>query len=103
MQLDKLPTESQPQPRALYLLVCRPYLPELFEHGLLILWGDADAGVADGDLNGAVLWRGPDLDPSALRRELDGIRQQVQHDLPDLSLVRLNLSQSAVDICLKCD
>src|SRR5262249_43620169 len=75
VQLDELPTQSQPQPRALHLLVRRPHLPELLEHRLLILWGDANAGVADGDLDEPVLWRGRDLDPPTLRGELDRIGQ----------------------------
>src|SRR5262245_3728898 len=78
VQLDELPTEGQPQPRALHLLVRRPDLPELLEDGLLILRGDADAGVADRDLYETVFWIGPDLDAPTLRREIDRIRQQVR-------------------------
>src|SRR5262245_59211730 len=75
VQLDELPTQGQPQPRALHLLVRCPDLPELLEHRLLILRGDADAGIADGDFDQSVLCYSYDLDPSAFRRELDGIRQ----------------------------
>src|SRR5262245_40414409 len=73
VQLDELPTECQPQPRALYLLVCRPHLPELLEYRLLILRRDADAGVADRDLDRPVLWHSGDLDPPTFRRELDRV------------------------------
>src|SRR5262245_43950822 len=47
VQLDALPATCQPHPRALHLLFRCPHLPELLEHSLLILRGDADAGVAD--------------------------------------------------------
>src|SRR5262245_48188248 len=56
MQLDKLPAEGQPQPGALHLLVRGPHLPELLEHRLLILWGDANPGVAHGDLHVPSFW-----------------------------------------------
>src|SRR5262245_5107653 len=92
VQLDELPTQRQTQPSALHLLVSRPHLPELLEHRLLILRSDAHAGVADRDFNQAVLWHRPDLDPPTFRRELDRIRQQIQHDLADLPLVRLDLA-----------
>src|SRR5262245_22093859 len=75
VQLDKLPTEGQPQPSAFHLLVCHSHLPELLEHGLLILWGDADARIADRDLDGSILERCSDLNASTLGRELDRVRQ----------------------------
>src|SRR5262249_55420727 len=55
VQLNELPTQGEAQPGALDLLVRRPHLPELLEHRLLILRGDADPGVADGDLDEPVL------------------------------------------------
>src|SRR5262245_40379505 len=75
VQLDELPTEGQPQASALHLLCPRPHLPEPREHCLLILRGDANTRVPDRHLYGPVLWHSADLDPSPLRRELDGIRQ----------------------------
>src|SRR5215471_9364113 len=75
VQLDELPTQSQSESSALHLLVCRPHLPELLEDRLLILEGDADAGIADRDLDEPVRWHGPDLDPPTCRRELDRIGQ----------------------------
>src|SRR6185295_3229983 len=87
MQFDELPTQGQSQPCALYLLVRRPHLPELLEHRLLVLRGDADPGVADRHLDHAVLSCGPDVNAPALRGELDGIRQQIEDDLPHLPLV----------------
>src|SRR4030095_7036432 len=92
VQLDKLPTQRQPEPSALHLLVRRPDLPELLEDRLLILGRDADSGVADRHLDRPIHRRGPHLDPAALRRELDRVGEQIQHDLPDLSLVRANLA-----------
>src|SRR5262245_30219196 len=74
VQLDELPTEGQPQPGALHLLLRPPHLPELLEHRLLILRRDTDAGVADRDLDQPVLWHCSDLDPPILRCELDRVR-----------------------------
>src|SRR4029453_18074004 len=93
VQLDELATEGEPQPGALHLLLGRPDLPKLLEHRLLILRGDANPGIADRDLDQPVLWRGRNLDPPTLRRERDGVGQQVEDDLTDLPLVRLNLAQ----------
>src|SRR5438132_2154475 len=103
VEFYKLPTQGKPQPGALHLLVRCPHLAKLLEHGLLILWGDANPCIADRDLDRPVLWRGLDLDPPTLRRELDCIRQQVQDDLPDLSLVRSNLAQLLIDAHLQGD
>src|SRR5262245_45924113 len=89
VQLDELPTEGQPQPRALHLLVRRSHLPELLEHRLLIFRGNADTGVPDGDLHEPVPWHSADFNPPTLGRELDRIRQQVQHDLSDLPFIGL--------------
>src|SRR4029453_5635556 len=44
VEFDELPAEGQAQSCALGLLLRRPHLTELLEHGLLILRGDADAG-----------------------------------------------------------
>src|SRR4029453_7887838 len=96
VQLDELPAEGQSQPCALYLLVRRPHLAELLEHRLLILGCDADASVADRPLHEAILRHGRDVDPAALRRELDGVGQEVEDDLPDLPLVRRNLAAPLV-------
>ena len=40
---------------------------------------------------------GADVDPPALRCELDGVRQEIQHDLLDLPLVRPYVAQPRVD------
>src|SRR5262249_54149751 len=87
MQLDELPRERQAQASALHLLVRRPDLPELLEDRLLILGGDADSRVRDAALNQAVVHPGSDVDPAALRRELDRVGEQVQQHLLHLALV----------------
>ena len=97
MQLDELPRQGQPEPGALHLLRRRPHLPELLEDRLLVLGRDADARVAHRDLDDPIHRHRPDVDPPALRRELDRIRQQVQHDLPDLPLVGADLLQPLID------
>ena len=52
MQLDEAPRERQAEAGALGLArVVAPDLPELLEHRLLVLRRDADAGVADRDLD----------------------------------------------------
>ena len=58
-------------------------------------------GVADKHLDSALHWHCPDLNPASLRRELDRIGQQVQHDLSDLAFIRPNLTKPVVDLCLK--
>src|SRR5215510_7729040 len=103
VQLDELPAQGEPEPGALYLLVSRPHLTELLEHRLLILGGDADAGIADGDFDQSVLCYSYDLDASAFGRELDGIRQQVQDDLADLPLVGPHLTQPLVNVHVQRD
>ena len=54
MQLNEFPTESEAEPGALGLLLGAPHLPELLEHGLLILRSDSDAAVGDRHLGHAV-------------------------------------------------
>src|SRR5215831_10379336 len=103
VEFHKLPAQGQPQPRALHLLRCRPHLAELLEHLLLILGGDADSRVADRDLHESILWRCADVDPPTLRRELDRVRQQVQHDLANLPFIGLNLTKPGVDVRAKGD
>jgi hypothetical protein len=103
VQLNELPAQGQPQPGTFHLLVRRPHLSELLEHRLLILRGDADPGVADGDLDRPVPWDCHDFYSPTLWRELDRVRQQVQDDLPDLPLICPNLAQPLIDTHLQCD
>src|SRR5207244_11361762 len=86
------------EPGALALArVVGPDLAELFEDRLVILGRDADAGVADGDLHGAVGEIGGDGDASALGRELDGVRERVDEHLLDLPLAAADLTHAGVD------
>src|SRR4030095_9819930 len=55
VELDEFPAQGQAQSCTLSLLVRRPHLPELLEHGLLILRRNADPSVADGDLHKSIL------------------------------------------------
>src|SRR5215467_8465000 len=73
VQLDELPGEGQPEPGAFYLLVRRPYLPELLEDRLLVLRGDTHPRVPDRHLHRPVPRHGSDLDPAPFRREFDRI------------------------------
>src|SRR4029434_5703462 len=73
VQLHEPPAQRSPEHCALHILRRRPHLAELLKNRLLVLLGDADAGVADGDRDQLVLWRGLDLDPPTLQRDLDGV------------------------------
>ncbi len=67
VDLDELPGERQPEPRALDLLVGRPSRQSL---------GDP------------VMHSGADVDPAPLEGELQGVGQEIHEHLLDLSLVR---------------
>src|SRR5262245_29374046 len=87
VQLDEPSRERQPESGATHLPVRRPDLAELLEDRVLILRRDPDASVADGYLHTAVGGRRPHVDPTALWRELDRVREQVQQHLLDFALV----------------
>src|SRR5262249_15658870 len=89
----KLPTQGEPQPCAPDTLGCRPHPAELLKDLLLIFWGNADPGVADGDLHESIFWHCPDINTPTVGGELDRIRQQVQDDLADFALISLNLAK----------
>src|SRR5262245_37389050 len=74
MQLDKFPTQSQAQPRALDLLRCRAHLTKLLEYLLLILASNADPRVTDRDLHESILCHCADIDATTFRCELDRVR-----------------------------
>src|SRR5215475_15787948 len=97
MQLNELPGQGQSEPGSLDLLVCCAYLPELIEDRLLILRGDAHAGVGDGDLGHAVAHGAAHVDPAALRRELEGVGEQVQEDLLHLAFVAPDQAHAVVN------
>src|SRR6266487_2810453 len=62
-------------------------LLKLLEDLSEILWGDADAAVADRHLDLAISSARAHGDRAAIRGELHGVRQQVEEDLADLALV----------------
>jgi len=71
---------------------------ELLKVGEEVHWvlrRDADPGNTDRHFDRPVHRRCPHLDPAALWRELDRVRQQVQDDLPNLPLVSPNLAETA--------
>ena len=103
MQLHQPPREREAQAGPLDLVGPGADPPELLEDPLLILGSDADAGVADGDLDLVVDATRADLDAPAVRRELDRVGDQVDHDLLDLALVGDDRSQRRVDLDLDGD
>src|SRR4029450_4947142 len=50
-----------------------------------------------------VPWYGHNFDPPPLWRELDGVRQQVQDDLSDLSLIRPHRAEPLIDAQVQRD
>src|SRR5262249_43048898 len=98
VQLDELPAEGQPQPSALGLLVRSADLAELFEGRFLVLGRNADPSILHRDLNRSVTGSNRDLDAATLGGELDRVGEQIQDNLPDLPLVRLNLPQPLIDV-----
>ena len=65
-------------------------LAEALEEPVLLVEGDADAGVADGEAEGLRPWAAVLVDievDAARRRELDGVVEEVQQHLPDARLV----------------
>src|SRR5262245_20887497 len=75
---------------------------ERLEEPAEIVLADADAGVAHGDVDDVAVQPNGDGDPSA-RRELDGIRQQVEQDLADLRPVPRDVGQVDADVLLELD
>src|SRR5439155_14311749 len=76
---------------------------KLLEHRLLILRRDADTRVGDRHLNRAVNRFRPDLNPAALRRELNRVRKEVEEDLADFPLVGVDLAESLVNAPVQVD
>src|SRR5688572_8095604 len=88
MQFDETPGESQPEAGALALAdVVVADLAKLLEDRRLVLRGDADARVADRDLDPALRAVRANADAAAFGRELHGVGEEVQQDLLDLPLV----------------
>src|SRR5262249_44559605 len=98
MEFHELPTQGEPQARALDLLRSGPHLAKLFEDLLLVLGGNTNPGISDRNLHQSILGHGAHINPSTLRCELDRIREEVQYDLPDLPFIGLNLVQPFIDV-----
>src|SRR6266849_2875576 len=73
VELDELSRQREAETGALALARGVAHLAELLEDRLLVLCRDADPGVRDGHLDGAVRGPRPHLDPAALGRELHGV------------------------------
>src|SRR5262249_26394136 len=103
VELHEPPAERQPEAGPLRLLVRSPDLTELFEYRVVIFRSDADAGVRDRNLDPPVRERSAHIDPPTFRRELHGVREQVQQDLLYLPLVCAELAEARVDTALDGD
>src|SRR2546427_1258887 len=103
VQLDEPAAKGHPESRPLLSRRAGSDLTELLEHRVLVLRRDADPGIADRHFDRPVHRRCPHLDPAALWRELDRVRQQVQDDLPNLPLVSPNLAEPLIDGRLQPD
>src|SRR5262249_31172868 len=77
VQLDQVPHDREAESDAALALAAADILrlPEALEHVRQELRRDALAGVADDDPHLRALALEAELDPSAARRELDGVRE----------------------------
>src|SRR5206468_3068603 len=97
LQLDELSRQREAETGALALARGVAYLAELLEDRVLVLWRDADPGVGDGYLDGAIRVERTHVDPAALGRELHGVGQQIQEHLLELALVGDDVLERLVD------
>src|SRR6185437_746707 len=86
VKLDELAGERESEPGA-FGLSALDSLFELFEDPIDVLGGDARARVRDDYLHEAVVDSGRDVDEAVRRGELDGIRDEVEDNLPEATLV----------------
>src|SRR5262245_46693455 len=98
MQFDKLLGQCQSKscPFSLVSLVASD-LAKFLEDLCLVLRGDPDPGVTDRNLHRAISLPGVNADPSSLRRELHGIRKQVEKNLLDLPFIADEVPKSLVN------
>src|SRR5690606_13483931 len=83
-QTCEVPRHTEPQPGAARVSRMRPlHLPERIEDALEVIGGDADPGVADPHANATRLAHHRDTYHPA-RRELHGVREKIDEDLPEL-------------------
>src|SRR6266436_6189129 len=97
VELDELSRQREAETGALALVRGVAHLAELLEDRLLVLRRDADPGVGDRHLDGAVRGQRTHVDPAALGGELHGVGQQIQEDLLELALVGDNVRERLVD------
>jgi len=90
VQLNEFLRQGESQTSVLHLLVCRPHPAELLEYLVVILGGDADTGIGYGHLDQFLVHCRLDVDPTALRGELDSVGEEVQDHLFHLSLIGPN-------------
>src|SRR5438270_1751626 len=101
VELDQLPRQRQAEPCAFGGVL--PALPELLEDRLALLGRDAGARVGDGDLDEAVDEPGRQVDAASRRCRLHCVRDEVEHDLPQPSLVGANGDVLGMEIELEPD
>ena len=101
MELNELPAQRQPQASPLGLLVGVTDLAELFEHELLVFGSDADPRIGHGYDCLRVHHPGTHGNPSAFRRDLHRVGQEVQEHLLELPLVGATLRQVRIDRSLE--
>ena len=88
VQLEQSLREGEPEPRSLDRPAeLRIQRSEFVEDALLVLGRDPDPGVADFDRHFTSASPCPHTDPATIRRELDGIREQVYQDLTRVARV----------------
>src|SRR3954471_10556691 len=104
VQLDEAACKGKAEAGALGLArVIAPDLLEFLENRGMVLRRDADAGVLHRDFYLAVESLRRDVDLAAVGRELDRIRQQVDHDLLELALVGAESAEALVHLQRKPD
>jgi hypothetical protein len=102
VHLDQLLADRQAEPGAAGLL--RQHvadLVELLEDALVVLGGDADAGVRDRDPQLIVVVPRREADAAA-RRELGRVRQEVREHLPQAIRVGAQQGQAGLDLDVEC-
>src|SRR5688572_12093304 len=100
VQLDEALHDRQTEAGAAFgILVCEGALTEGLHDARDFLAWDAGTCIADAErLSACIVAVDAERDPSALGRELEGIRQQIEADLAHGSLVRPDHRQRLVEI-----
>jgi hypothetical protein len=90
VELDDPLGQGEPEPGALGRGRLAAALLERLEDPLAVLGSDPGPGVGDGDQHLAPVGQRPHVDPSTVGGELHRVGEQVDDDLLDPELVRLN-------------